>query len=344
MADAEGEAQPPGLVHRVGGRPGDPHRRAALDAGQGTGEGGEPELTYFEWSLDYDDPNDVPEEAYLDEDSYWESNPAYGIQDLQRALRVRSQGARQTDRRSGALRRRRLPRPARDRTSDRSPSSSGSSASRRTPSSSTRSASPSTSVPREGPPSPPPGRTRTGCGTSRCSRSARARNWVAERLEELIFDHAPEMIVCDALGPGKSLVQTAGAGGDRRRDLRLGAARGGLWTIRGRGDRAVAAAPREPRSAERDHEARRRRPLGDRWAWSRKTSSGGHLTSGGGDAGSVRGDGRRLRRRRTGDLLKLTRFLAETFSGPRLERTETSDFNTDLFETQIGDFWANLAD
>jgi HK97 family phage portal protein len=41
--------------------------------------------------------------------------------------------------------------------------------------------------------------------------------------------------------------------------------------------------------------------------------------------------------------LKLTRFIAETFTGARIERTETSDFNTDLFETQVGDFWANLA-
>ena len=41
--------------------------------------------------------------------------------------------------------------------------------------------------------------------------------------------------------------------------------------------------------------------------------------------------------------MKLTRFLSETFTGPRLERTETSDFNTDLFETQVGEFWANLA-
>lgn len=37
----------------------------------------------------------------------------------------------------------------------------------------------------------------------------------------------------------------------------------------------------------------------------------------------------------------IRRFLSETFG--RIERTETSDFNTDLFETQVGDFWANLA-
>src|SRR6188768_2369679 len=35
-------------------------------------------------------------------------------------------------------------------------------------------------------------------------------------------------------------------------------------------------------------------------------------------------------------------FIRDTFF-PRIERTETSDFNTDLFETQVGDFWANLA-
>jgi hypothetical protein len=40
---------------------------------------GEKELTYFEWSLNYDHPTDVPEEAFHDENSYWESNPAYGI-------------------------------------------------------------------------------------------------------------------------------------------------------------------------------------------------------------------------------------------------------------------------
>ncbi len=38
----------------------------------------------------------------------------------------------------------------------------------------------------------------------------------------------------------------------------------------------------------------------------------------------------------------LTRFVRDTFA-PRVERTATSDFNTDLFETQIGDFWAGLA-
>lgn len=38
--------------------------------------------------------------------------------------------------------------------------------------------------------------------------------------------------------------------------------------------------------------------------------------------------------------MALRDFMRETF---RLERTETSDFNTDSFETQVGDFWANLA-
>ena len=40
---------------------------------------GEKKLTYFEWSLDYPHPSDVPEEAFHDEGSYWKSNPAYGI-------------------------------------------------------------------------------------------------------------------------------------------------------------------------------------------------------------------------------------------------------------------------
>jgi HK97 family phage portal protein len=39
--------------------------------------------------------------------------------------------------------------------------------------------------------------------------------------------------------------------------------------------------------------------------------------------------------------MALRDFLRETLTG-RIERTDTSDFNTDLFETQVGDFWANL--
>ena len=38
--------------------------------------------------------------------------------------------------------------------------------------------------------------------------------------------------------------------------------------------------------------------------------------------------------------MALRDFLSDTF---RIRRTETSDFNTDSFETQVGDFWANLA-
>jgi hypothetical protein len=39
----------------------------------------EQHLSYFEWSLDYEHPTDVPEEVFHDEESYWASNPAYGI-------------------------------------------------------------------------------------------------------------------------------------------------------------------------------------------------------------------------------------------------------------------------
>ena len=80
VADPEGEDRTP----RSGTRVPRSIRKSTTKGFPGRGsENGrrtsEPELTYFEWSLDYDDPNDVPEEAYLDEDSYWESNPAYGI-------------------------------------------------------------------------------------------------------------------------------------------------------------------------------------------------------------------------------------------------------------------------
>lgn len=40
--------------------------------------------------------------------------------------------------------------------------------------------------------------------------------------------------------------------------------------------------------------------------------------------------------------MSITRFVRETF-GQRLERTETSDFNSLAFEAQVGDFWDNLA-
>lgn len=39
----------------------------------------EPNLAYFEWSLDYDHPDDIPEEDFHAEESYRQSNPAYGI-------------------------------------------------------------------------------------------------------------------------------------------------------------------------------------------------------------------------------------------------------------------------
>ena len=39
--------------------------------------------------------------------------------------------------------------------------------------------------------------------------------------------------------------------------------------------------------------------------------------------------------------MALSNFLRETF-GSRLERTETSDFNSAAFEQLVGDFWGNL--
>ena len=75
--------------------------------------------------------------------------------------------------------------------------------------------------------------------------------WVAGRLEELIYDHSPEKIVCDAMGPGKSLVQLLELAEIRGRDVRLGPARRSLREVRRRGDRAVGEPPRESGSTQR---------------------------------------------------------------------------------------------
>lgn len=42
-------------------------------------KGGDPSLAYFEWSLDYDSPDDVPPEAMLDPEAWAQANPALGI-------------------------------------------------------------------------------------------------------------------------------------------------------------------------------------------------------------------------------------------------------------------------
>jgi hypothetical protein len=232
---------------------------------------GEPELTYFEWSLDYDDPNDVPEDKYLDEDSYWESNPAYGIRIFKEHFESE---VRALDRRTVAVELFGVGDYPDPLGSDERPISIEQwdecyqedsvlvdpicigfdvSPERRTSIAAA-------------------GKNQDGLWHVEILEKRPGTQWVAGRLEELIYDHSPEKIVCDAMGPGKSLVQLLELAEIQVETYDSGqhAEACGRFV-----DVVTEQSVRHLGSLDLLNALRgaKTRPLGDRWAWSRKSSS-----------------------------------------------------------------------
>ena len=232
---------------------------------------GEPELTYFEWSLDYDDPNDVPEDAYLNEDSYWESNPAYGIRIFKEHFESE---VRALDRRTVAVELFGVGDYPDPLGSDERPISIEQwdeceqedsvlvdpicigfdvSPERRTSIAAA-------------------GKNQDGLWHVEILEKRPGTQWVAGRLEELIYDHSPEKIVCDAMGPGKSLVQLLELAEIEVETYDSGqhAEACGRFV-----DVVTEQSVRHLGSLDLLNALRgaKTRPLGDRWAWSRKSSS-----------------------------------------------------------------------
>ena len=164
-------------------------------------------------------------------------------------------------------------------------------------------------------------------------------NWVAGRLVDLQEHHSPRQIVCDGVGPAASIVQNveeAGVHVERVDATRHAEACGRLVDVvaeqrlRHRGSLDLWNAIRGARA----------RPLGDRWAWSRKNSHVDISPLVAATLGAAGGDGRVVRDGGIGDLLSVTSFIRETFVGPRLERQTTEE--SEAFEEQISNFWAEL--
>ncbi len=232
---------------------------------------GEPELSYFEWSLPYEDPNEVPEEAYMDEDAYWVSNPAYGIRIFKEHFESE---VRALDRRTVAVELLGVgdyPDPS---GSDERPISpeqwdacSQADAAVVGPMCIAFDVSPErrTSM-------AVAGKTSDGFWCVEIFEKRGGTNWVVQRLEEFIYEHDPERIVCDAVGPGKSLVTQLELAEIpvETMDSNEHAAACGKFT-----DAVVEQSLRHRGGSDLMNAIRgaKTRPLGDRWAWSRKNSS-----------------------------------------------------------------------
>ncbi len=232
---------------------------------------GEPELSYFEWSLPYEDPNDIPEEKYMDEDSYWVSNPAYGIRIFREHFESE---VRALDRRTVAVELLGV---------GDYPDPSGSDERPISPEQWEACIQPDAAIvgpvciafdvsPERRTSMAVAGKTSDGFWCVEIFEKRNGTNWVAQRLEEFIYDNDPEKIVCDALGPGKSLVTQLELAEIpvETMDSNEHAAACGKFTdavneqsLRHRGGSDLMNAIRGAKT----------RPLGDRWAWSRKNSS-----------------------------------------------------------------------
>jgi hypothetical protein len=232
---------------------------------------GEKELTYFEWSLDYDHPADVPEEAFHDEASYWKSNPAYGI----RIFRDHFESeVRALDRRTVAVELFGV---------GDYPDPSGSEEHPIPPEQwAACEQADSTLVdpvclaldtsPERRTSIAAAGKNSEGYWHAEVLEKLPGTHWVANKLLDLEARHSPLRIVVDGAGPAASLIselEEAGLKIERVDASEHAAACGRLVDVvtegqfRHRGSLDLWNAVRGAKA----------RPLGDRWAWSRKNST-----------------------------------------------------------------------
>lgn len=228
-------------------------------------------LAYFEWSLDYPNPSEIPEHVFHDEEARRKSNPAYGI-------RV---GPEHFDIELGAMDRRGYaveilgvgdwPDPSGSAEMPIAPEQWAACEDEDSklldPICLAFDVSPErrTSIAAAG-------KNQHGQWHVEVLEKLPGTNWLPGRLAELAVSHSPERVVCDALGPSGSLVQAVEEAGvvlqrvDRDEHTQ---ACGRLvdavseGNLRHLGSLDLWNAIRGAKT----------RPLGDRWAWSRKSSS-----------------------------------------------------------------------
>jgi hypothetical protein len=232
---------------------------------------GEKELTYFEWSLDYDHPADIPEEAFHDEDSYWTSNPAYGIRIFREHFESE---VRALDRRTVAVELFGVgdyPDPSGSDelviSAEQWGACEQADSVLRDPVCLAFDISPErrTSIAAAG-------RNTDGLWHGEVIEKMPSTKRLADRLLELEAQHSPALILCDGYGPASSVIAELEAAGIQVMALdskQYADACGRLVDVvsdesfRHLGSLDLWNAIRGART----------RPLGDRWAWSRKNST-----------------------------------------------------------------------
>lgn len=231
----------------------------------------EAELTYLEWSLDFPDPNEVPEEAFHDEDSYWKSNPAYGIRIFKEHF---ENEIRALDRRTVAVELFGVgdyPDPL--GTEERPISVEQWAACEQKDS---RLVDPVwiafDTSPERRTSIAAAGRNQDGHWHVEVFDKRPGTRWLPDRLIELVATHDVAAIVCDGLGPSASLT-TQLANEDIEVDKLDGAQHAeacGRFV-----DVVTEGSLRHLGSLDLVNSIRgaKTRPLGDRWAWSRKNST-----------------------------------------------------------------------
>lgn len=231
----------------------------------------EPELTYLEWSLDYADPNEVPEEAYHDEDSYFQSNPAYGIRIFKEHF---ANEIRALDRRTVAVELFGVgdyPDPTGSEDRPVSPEQWEACISRESELQDPVWLAFDTS-PERRTCIAAAGRNQFGEWHVEVFDKRPGTKWLPDRLEELKVSHGVEKIVCDGLGPSASLLSTLEQLEIEVEKLDAGdvAAACGRFV-----DLVTEGSVKHLGSLDLMNAIRgaKTRPLGERWAWSRKNST-----------------------------------------------------------------------
>jgi hypothetical protein len=229
------------------------------------------ELAYFEWSLDYDDPDLVPEEVFHDEEKWLQATPAMGILIDYDYIKTE---VKALPRRTAAVELLGVgDYPDPEGVGD-SPISAEAWAECEFPESKLldpvclafdvspgRRASLAAA-----------GRNGERFGHIEVIEKLPGTEWLPDRLEELVARHEVALIVCDDSGPGKSIVPAIEARGLSVTTISAAehAQACGMLV-----DMVDAKTLRHVGSLDLWNAIRgaSTRPLGDRWAWSRKSSS-----------------------------------------------------------------------
>jgi len=228
-------------------------------------------LAYFEWSLPYEHPDEIPDEDLLSEESMWRSNPAFGIRIFEEHFNMEVEAL---ERRTAAVELFGVgdyPDPTGTdygpispemwlECADESSRLEGSvcfgfdvSPERRTSIAAA-------------------GKNQDGRWHVEVIEKLPGTGWLPARLADLVEAHDPEMIVCDELGPGSSVIgkiEEQGVNVTLLKSAEFAQACGRLVDavsedkLRHLGSIDLANAIR----------AAKTRPAADRWLWSRKSSS-----------------------------------------------------------------------